>query len=768
MFYEYARISVVLAAAVLLTGCSQAEQSPDAIVPQAALESEGTQVAPISEANLLARAAPRAPEEALFSPRKASKTPAGLNESVIKERKQKEVVANRVAAKKRRAVAKAKEATKKGAAVKKVNAQWHAAKHIRYTAKRARKAPLTPKQAAQDRLKKKLIKVIPAGAATPAGVSGGGVKRAQKTGGVKRAAQKRLKKLIKVVPGSRKPSPVASCKKHPSCLHGAEVNPDCTCKCLHGFSGKACQKCMPTCTGPQYSALPSFRIRVSDAPPSCQCGCAKGFSDLAPYEGWPDCALQVKVNGKATGTLKVTAGRPIALVVNLIGKGPKGTPNRPKKGDMVVAVKGGTAMAVQLADAVEPARWHAGMAAAVCGAEQWPEVSCGASSRSSLRVRRVGVYDLYFLRWNGKDASGVEDLGYSKVAVKLPLQLAVTSPKKRANKKRSEKKAKLAKRKRAERNAKKSESIKKKGKKKHRVLTPAQLACKHSMRNRKGKKVGKPKRVAKGNKALQHARKGKMHKRRLACEKRFTEKARKVKWQVAAAKAAAKSTAAIEAKKWRCIAACKSGNECVKACNASYSNRSGVLLRKISKRRADKVQGVPAAAKPEVPARSTPAKPTAKKPTPAKPKHPTPAKPTVKKPKPAKPKPSTGKSPKTATGLPKTATAAQPGRKAAKKVAKKVAKATKVHKLAYIGKARVAAALKSMGGKKGKKAPAKKKPSIVPPVHKSDKSEKEGAARPAKVDPVLRDPAMLGHHGSAFVGGVEATENMKKEMRGAP
>ena len=53
-------------------------------------------------------------------------------------------------------------------------------------------------------------------------------------------------------------------------------------------------------------------------------------------------------------------------------------------------------------------------------------------------------------------------------------------------------------------------------------------------------------------------------------------------------------------------------------------------------------------------------------------------------------------------------------------------------------------------------------------VHKSDKSEKEGAARPAKVDPVLRDPAMLGHHGSAFVGGVEATENMKKEMRGAP
>ena len=101
------------------------------------------------------------------------------------------------------------------------------------------------------------------------------------------------------------------------------------------------------------------------------------------------------------------------------GVKPSDTLQRVKHGDMLVAVSTGTL------PWTEEDGWNTEIRADVCGGKQWPARACG-SGEGSLSISQPGLYDVYYVKYNGMNEFGT-DKGYGSDFMKLPQQLEVTA-----------------------------------------------------------------------------------------------------------------------------------------------------------------------------------------------------------------------------------------------------------------------------------------------------------------------------------------------------
>jgi hypothetical protein len=99
--------------------------------------------------------------------------------------------------------------------------------------------------------------------------------------------------------------------------------------------------------------------------------------------------------------------------------------NLVKKGDMLVAVDVG-----KLPWTPETDWGTTKFKADICGGKEWGEsggVACGVQpSTGQLNITIDGVYDLYYVKYNGKSEFGV-DKGYGKDFMKLSQQLCISA-----------------------------------------------------------------------------------------------------------------------------------------------------------------------------------------------------------------------------------------------------------------------------------------------------------------------------------------------------
>ena len=224
------------------------------------------------------------------------------------------------------------------------------------------------------------------------------------------------------------------------CQNGGSFNRSCGCYCpkQYGFTGPTCTTCSLKCDGGvEAVVIPADAMK--GVPAMCKCPCASGYwspTNLA----LDDCALAVGLwVGDSPDRSKLTdfASQDTApATFNWLFTKRKeleraGYSPWINKGDFLVAVAAGTK------PWTPETNWDGAVATAdICGpkvVEDKQLVGCNPyggwdllseSDRGTLTIDKEGIYDVYFVKYNGVSEFGV-DKGFGKNFALLPQKLVV-------------------------------------------------------------------------------------------------------------------------------------------------------------------------------------------------------------------------------------------------------------------------------------------------------------------------------------------------------
>ena len=244
------------------------------------------------------------------------------------------------------------------------------------------------------------------------------------------------------------------------CLNGGAFDSNCKCICPAGFGGDTCADCSTSSKQCKNSAgvvvkpILTTGDAIKGVPASCKCPCDLGYWAPPNLRLTDDCAIAVGIwpasTGQDSGPLKLSELQETAQAYAVTGsnnlnatfhfrftkdaaKTNAGSPPYINNGDFLVAVPVGTKpWTPQL-------KWEMASASAnICGpkkTESGKLVSCPiiepawpgnkyVQSMGTLSISTPGIYDVYFVKYNGKSEFGV-DKGFGKDFALLPQRIQV-------------------------------------------------------------------------------------------------------------------------------------------------------------------------------------------------------------------------------------------------------------------------------------------------------------------------------------------------------
>jgi hypothetical protein len=231
------------------------------------------------------------------------------------------------------------------------------------------------------------------------------------------------------------------------CANGGSFTPDCGCYCPpeYGFTGETCRTCDVACEGGASPVVqPADAMR--GVPATCKCACPKGQwspTNLAG-KGIDDCAIAVGLwaSNKAITPDALQWDSPVHVetapaTFDWLFSKQKEKPNAGyapyiNKGDFLVAVPTGSK------PWTPETNWDGNAGKAnICGPKEVKDnqlVNCanvyggwgnmGDSDKGTLTISKEGVFDVYFVKYQGVSEFGV-DKGFGKNFAKLPQTLVV-------------------------------------------------------------------------------------------------------------------------------------------------------------------------------------------------------------------------------------------------------------------------------------------------------------------------------------------------------